>query len=407
MSNIYPKLRNVNSNSNWQTATLGDVVKEYKVSNKLIHHQNLLSLSYGKIVPKDIESKKGLLPASFDTYQIIKEDIIVFRVTDLQNDKKSLRVGISSQEGIITPAYVCVECNNKQISPKYLFTLLHYYDSITKVMYKMGDGLRQTLSYRELKNLIIYIPSINEQHYITDVFEEIDTYIDIENKMLASLKRVKEASLQAMFPQEGETVPKIRFKEFDGEWKKVKLNSFAKRIMRKNSNLESTLALTIASAYGLVSQIDYFNNSVVGANLRNYYLLKKGEFAYNKSYSNGYPFGSVKRLDKYEKGILSTLYIVFGIDDSISSDYLTHFFDTTLWHKEVAERAAEGARNHGLLNIGAEDFLDINIWKPQTKEEQQKIASYFTSLDRRISLQTQRLEKLKQIKAACLDKMFV
>ena len=115
MSNIYPKLRNVNSNSNWQTATLGDVVKEYKVSNKLIHHQNLLSLSYGKIVPKDIESKKGLLPASFDTYQIIKEDIIVFRVTDLQNDKKSLRVGISSQEGIITPAYVCVECNNKQI----------------------------------------------------------------------------------------------------------------------------------------------------------------------------------------------------------------------------------------------------------------------------------------------------
>lgn len=407
MSNIYPKLRNVNSNSNWQTATLGDVVKEYKVSNKLIHHQNLLSLSYGKIVPKDIESKKGLLPASFDTYQIIKEDIIVFRVTDLQNDKKSLRVGISSQEGIITPAYVCVECNNKQISPKYLFTLLHYYDSITKVMYKMGDGLRQTLSYRELKNLIIYIPSINEQHYITDVFEEIDTYIDIENKMLASLKQVKEASLQAMFPQEGETVPKIRFKGFEGGWKKVKLNSFAKRIMRKNSNLESTLALTIASAYGLVSQIDYFNNSVVGANLRNYYLLKKGEFAYNKSYSNGYPFGSVKRLDKYEKGILSTLYIVFGIDDSISSDYLTHFFDTTLWHKDVAERAAEGARNHGLLNIGAEDFLDINIWKPQTKEEQQAIASYFTSLDRRISLQTQRLEKLKQIKAACLDKMFV
>ncbi len=407
MSNIHPKLRNVNYNSNWQIATLGDVVKEYKVSNKHIHHQNLLSLSYGKIVQKDIESKKGLLPASFDTYQIIKEGIIVFRVTDLQNDKRSLRVGISSQEGIITPAYVCVECNNEQISPKYLFTLLHYYDSITKVMYKMGDGLRQTLSYRDLKDLIIYIPSINEQHYITDIFEKIDSTIDTESRLLASLKQVKEASLQAMFPQEGETVPKIRFKGFEGEWKNVKLNSFAKRIMRKNSNLESTLALTIASAYGLVSQIDYFNNSVVGANLRNYYLLKKGEFAYNKSYSNGYPYGSVKRLDKYEQGILSTLYVVFCIDDSISSDYLTHFFDTTLWHKEVAERAAEGARNHGLLNIGAEDFLDINIWKPQTKEEQQKIASYFTALDKQISLQTQRLEKLKQIKAACLDKMFV
>ena len=201
--------------------------------------------------------------------------------------------------------------------------------------------------------------------------------------------------------------PKIRFKGFEGEWEKVKLNSFAKRIMRKNERLESTLALTISSAYGLVSQNDYFNNSVVGANLRNYYLLKKGEFAYNKSYSNGYPFGSVKRLDRYDKGILSTLYVVFGIDDSISSDYLCYFFDTALWHKDVAERAAEGARNHGLLNIGANDFLDINVWRPKNIAEQQAIASYFTSLDKQITLQSQCLEKLKQIKAACLDKMFV
>lgn len=252
-----------------------------------------------------------------------------------------------------------------------------------------------------------YTPGKEEQKQIASYFAHLDELIAASTSRLASLKQVKEASLQAMFPQEGETVPKVRFKGFEGEWKKVKLNSFAKRIMRKNSHLECNLALTIASAYGLVSQIDYFNNSVVGTNLRNYYLLKKGEFAYNKSYSNGYPFGSVKRLDRYEQGILSTLYIVFGIDDSISSDYLTHFFDTTLWHKEVAERAAEGARNHGLLNIGAEDFLDINIWKPKTKDEQQKIASYFTALDCKITLQSQRLKKLKQIKTACLDKMFV
>lgn len=407
MSSINPRLRKTDSKENWNIAKLGEVVKEYRVSNKLVHHQNLLSLSYGKIVQKDIESKKGLLPASFDTYQIIKEDIIVFRVTDLQNDKKSLRVGISNQEGIITPAYVCVECDKTKISPSYLFTLLHYYDSITKVMYKMGDGLRQTLSYSDLKDLVIYIPSINEQHFITDIFKNIDFYIGKEASRLSSIKQMKMASLQAMFPQPGETMPKIRFKGFEGEWTKIKLNSFAKRITRKNSNLESSLALTIASAQGLVSQIDYFNNLVVGSNIRNYYLLKKGEFAYNKSYSNGYPYGSVKRLDRYDQGILSTLYITFSINDSISSDYLAHFFDTSLWHKEVAERAAEGARNHGLLNIGANDFLDINIWKPESMEEQQKIADYFTSLDKQIDYQSQRLEKLKQIKSACLDKMFV
>lgn len=253
----------------------------------------------------------------------------------------------------------------------------------------------------------VYFPHIEEQKVIARYVSSLDTHISTASSRLASLKQVKEASLQAMFPQKGETVPKIRFKGFEGEWEDVKLSSFAKRIKRRNSCMESTLALTIASALGLVSQNDYFNNSVVGANIRNYYLLKRGEFAYNKSYSNGYPFGSVKRLDRYEQGILSTLYIVFTIDDSISSDYLTHFFDTTLWHKDVAERAAEGARNHGLLNISAEDFLDIAIWKPRSIEEQQQIASYFTSLDKQIALQTQRLEKLKQIKAACLDKMFV
>ena len=273
-------------------------------------------------------------------------------------------------------------------------------------LYNTGMAMPK-LNKEACKRIPVLHPSSIEQKAIATYFTSLDSQISAATSRLASLKQMKAASLQAMFPQEGETVPKIRFKGFEEEWKKVKLNSFAKRVTRKNSHLESTLALTIASAHGLVSQIDYFNNLVVGSNIRNYYLLKKGEFAYNKSYSNGYPFGSVKRLERYEQGILSTLYITFSIDNSISSDYLTHFFDTNLWHKEVAERAAEGARNHGLLNIGANDFLDINIWKPESKAEQQAIASYFTSLDRQISLQSQRLEKLKQIKSACLDKMFV
>ena len=283
-----------------------------------------------------------------------------------------------------------------------------WYKTFLKTGVAGGNGAIGNLNKHALEEYEFYTPSNKlERDGLASYFTSLDSQISAVTSRLASLKQMKAASLQAMFPEEGETVPKIRFKGFEGEWKKVKLNSFAKRVTRKNSHLESTLALTIASAHGLVSQIDYFNNLVVGSNIRNYYLLKRGEFAYNKSYSNGYPFGSVKRLDRYEQGILSTLYITFSIDNSISSDYLTHFFDTNLWHKEVAERAAEGARNHGLLNIGANDFLDINIWKPESKAEQQAIASYFSSLDRQISLQSQRLEKLKQIKSACLDKMFV
>lgn len=397
MSNIYPKLRNVNSNSNWQTATLGDVVKEYKVSNKLIHHQNLLSLSYGKIVPKDIESKKGLLPASFDTYQIIKEDIIVFRVTDLQNDKKSLRVGISSQEGIITPAYVCVECNNKQISPKYLFTLLHYYDSITKVMYKMGDGLRQTLSYRELKDLVIYIPSINEQHYITDVFEEIDTYITIGNKMLASLKKIKEASLQAMFPQEGETVPKIRFKGFDGEWKKVKLGTLFSERTENDINGEM---LSGAMHDGIIkaSENGRFDNS--NSDKSNYKLVLENDIAYNSMRM----WQGASGCSPY-RGIVSPAYTVITPYEDVNSSFFACYFKTTQMIEKF--RLHSQGLTKDTWNLKFPAFSKITVTYPQSVNEQQAIASYFTALDKQISLQSQRLEKLKQIKAACLDKMFV
>lgn len=406
MSNIYPKLRNVNSNSNWQTATLGDVVKEYKVSNKLIHHQNLLSLSYGKIVPKDIESKKGLLPASFDTYQIIKEDIIVFRVTDLQNDKKSLRVGISSQEGIITPAYVCVECNNKQISPKYLFTLLHYYDSITKVMYKMGDGLRQTLSYRELKDLVIYIPSINEQHYITDVFEEIDTYVTIGNKMLASLKKIKEASLQSMFPHEGETVPKVRFKGFEGEWEQVRLKDISTKVVEKNKSNSISVTLTNSAEYGIIDQRDFFDHDVSNIdNISGYFVVQPRDFVYNPRISALAPVGPINMNKLGYSGVMSPLYYVFRVF-GINKDFLDVFFRTNMWHKYMKDNGNTGAR-FDRLSISDELFQEMPIYCPKDINEQKKIASYFRSIDRQIDLQTQRLKKLKQIKAACLDKMFV
>lgn len=170
--------------------------------------------------------------------------------------------------------------------------------------------------------------------------------------------------------------------------------------------MESTLPLTISSLEGLIEQTAFFNSVVASSNMSNYYLLKKGEFAYNKSYSNGFPYGAVKKLEKYEQGALSPLYIVFSMDENVDADYIVYFFETSAWHSEVAKRAAEGARNHGLLNIGADDFLDINISLPKDLGEQQRISSFFRGLDSHISMEQQRLERLKQMKSACLRSMF-
>ena len=204
-----------------------------------------------------------------------------------------------------------------------------------------------------------------------------------------------------------EQKPAIRFQGFTDAWEQRKLSSIVDRVTRKNTNLKSMLPLTISAQYGLVDQVTYFNNRVASQNISNYYLVKNGEFAYNKSSSEGYPLGAVKRLDLYDMGVLSTLYIVFALkDQNLNSDFLACYYDTDNWYKQVSERAAEGARNHGLLNISAEDFLDTDLMIPPDIQEQVLIGDYLKNLDHLITLHQRKYEKIVNVKKSMLEKMF-
>lgn len=185
--------------------------------------------------------------------------------------------------------------------------------------------------------------------------------------------------------------PKLRFKEFEGDWKEVKLSQIVERVTRKNKGNVSNLPLTISAQYGIVNQNIFFNKTIASKDLSNYYLLNKGEFAYNKSYSNGHPFGAIKRLDSYEEGVLSSLYICFVPNKNVISDYLVQYFETNKWHKEISMIAVEGARNHGLLNIAIGDFFETLHRLPE-KEEQKKIAEILSLMDEKISLQSEKLD---------------
>lgn len=160
------------------------------------------------------------------------------------------------------------------------------------------------------------------------------------------------------------------------------------RITRKNQDLVSELPLTISAQYGLIDQNEFFDKRVASKDVSGYYLIKNGEFAYNKSTSTEAPWGAIKRLDCYENGVLSTLYIIFGIkeDVPVDSDFLASYYSTNLWHKGIHEIAAEGARNHGLLNIAPADFFETKLMIPQDVEEQKKIGKYFTMLEALITL---------------------
>lgn len=199
--------------------------------------------------------------------------------------------------------------------------------------------------------------------------------------------------------------PNIRFNDFSDEWEEIELNKIAERITRKNTNLESTLPLTISAQYGLVDQRDFFNAQIASKDVSGYFLLKKGEFAYNKSYSSEYPFGTIKRLDKYEMGVLSTLYILFS-HKNINSDFLLHYYDSNYWHNEITKIAAEGARNHGLLNIAPEDFFNTKLKVTKNENEQKVIGLFFTQITSLIDSTQEKLEKTIILKKSMLEKMF-
>ena len=192
-------------------------------------------------------------------------------------------------------------------------------------------------------------------------------------------------------------VPPLRFPEFTDEWKESVLSDFVERVKRKNKNNLCKLPLTISAQYGLVDQISFFNKVIASENMSNYYLLHKGDFAYNKSYSSEYPWGAIKRLDCYEQGTLSSLYICFKPYSHVSSDFLTHYFETSKWHQGISEIAVEGARNHGLLNVGIQDFFETRHCLPQSLLEQEKIAKFLNLIEERIATQNKIIEKLQSL----------
>ncbi|MGO4861153.1 hypothetical protein ACTQ5N_03750 [Atopobiaceae bacterium Sow4_H2] len=244
-----------------------------------------------------------------------------------------------------------------------------------------------------------------EQRVIAKSLAELDNLITLHQRKYDKLCAVKKSMLDKMFPKPGETKPEIRFDGFTDPWEQRKLEDIAKRVTRKNEG-ESDLPLTISSQYGLVNQRTFFNNQVASKDMSGYYLLRKGEFAYNKSTSGDSPWGAVKRLVRYEKGCVSTLYICFGLNDA-DPDFLVTYYETDRWYKAVQMIAAEGARNHGLLNIAPDDFFDTALILPPSREEQELIGLFFARLDNLITLHQRKLNLLRNTKKSLLDKMFV
>lgn len=262
-------------------------------------------------------------------------------------------------------------------------------------------------SSKDIDSVELFIPNnFTEQQSIASFFTTLDTQISASTSRLASLKQIKAASLQAMFPQKGETVPKIRFKGFEGEWKKVQLSDCLEISNERNLNNEFGIneVLSVSDEEGVMNQIKLLGRSYAGKTVSNYKVLRTNQVVYTKSPLKAKPYGIVK-VNKGETGIVSVLYAIYDAKGGVSPDYIHYYFEPTFRiNNYLLPLINKGAKN--TMNISNKASLQGNIMIPATLDEQNKIVEFLQSLDEQISLHAQRLEKLKQIKSACLDKMF-
>ena len=208
-------------------------------------------------------------------------------------------------------------------------------------------------------------------------------------------------------PEKKALVPALRFPEFRDAalWENKVFEEAFRRLTTKNSENNQN-ALTISAQQGLVSQLEYFNKKIAAKDLSGYYLLRKGDFAYNKSYSQGYPMGAIKPLKFYDKGVVSTLYICFRAKKEFNESFFEHYFETGLLNSEIGKIAQEGGRAHGLLNVSVKEFFkNVKLLIPEI-DEQQKIADCLSSIDDLITAQTQKLAALKAHKKGLMQQLF-
>ena len=265
---------------------------------------------------------------------------------------------------------------------------------------KIAQGVSVVHLYGEsIKGLTVSFPSNKEQQKISTLLSLIDERIATQSKLIEDLKKLKSAIVEKVFCSPYQEYPMCRIEGFEQALSTYKMSDFSSRIATKNKDSKCSLVLTIAAQYGLVNQESFFNKSVASENLTGYYLLHKGEFAYNRSYSAGYDWGAVKRLDNYDEGVLSTLYICFKINETIvDSDYLTYYFESTKWHRGLSDIAGEGARNHGLLNVSMTDYFNTKHRFPVIEEQKAiaKMLNTITEKERKATLLGECYQKQKQ-----------
>ncbi|EJH0079414.1 restriction endonuclease subunit S [Escherichia coli] len=304
----------------------------------------------------------------------------------------------------INSGMVILDADESDLEPNFLYALCRSFIVQKQIEAASFGSAQPQLTVGIVKGLKLPIPTLVEQKKIAQILLTWDNAISVTEKLLTNSQLQKKALMQQLLTGKKRLLDEngTRFSE---TWKLYALSKLFQRVTTKN-NGKSNNVVTISGQHGLIKQEDFFKKTVASDTLDGYFLLKKGQFAYNKSYSNGYPMGAIKRLNRYPEGVVTTLYICFELTTPKKScgDYWEHYFESGLLNNSLSQIAHEGGRAHGLLNVKPSDFFSLKVAVPGF-EEQQKIASVLSAADTEISTLEKKLACLRDEKKALMQQL--
>lgn len=380
----------------WEVMRLGDIVSITSGESPSLYHLKAKG-KYPYVKVEDLNNcekyQESSREYSDDNNTTIKAGSIIFpkRGASILNNK----VRIAAKDIQMDSNMMAITPHTAIVDTEFLYIrILH------ERLYRIADT--SSIPQINNKHIIPYkiaVPPLAEQRKIAEVLGVWDEAIEKQARLIEKLTLRKRALMQRLLSA------KLRLPGFSAPWQKVKLGDICERVTRKNIE-DNQNVMTISAQRGFVAQTDFFNKSVASETLESYYLVFRDEFCYNKSYSNGYPMGAIKRLSEAEKAVVTSLYICFNVKPGTDAniDYLSYYFDNGGLNRGLTKIANEGGRAHGLLNVTPKDFFGLSFEIPSLKE-QTAIAEVLTAADREIELAKEKLERLRRQKRGLMQQL--
>lgn len=316
----------------------------------------------------------------------------------LSRDAGVGKSGVLAQDMAVSQHFIAWDCTASTVLHNWY--LYHWLQQQKPEFERVAVGSTiKTIGLPYFKKLKITLPSFEEQCRIASILSTWDQAIATTERLLANSRRRTRDLMASLLSG------RRRFPGMSEKWRYVDFDSIFERVTRKNTT-QNTNVLTISAEHGLISQRDYFNKSVASANLTGYTLLRRHDFAYNKSYSAGYPMGAIKPLLAYEAGVVSSLYLCFKLREDVDADFdfFRHYLEAGLLNQEIEGIAQEGARNHGLLNVSVTDFFKLQLHIP-SPPEQRRIAEVINVAKAEEARLEAQLQSLRLEKAALMSQL--